>query len=175
MNILKSFVMKYNKLITFAAITALLLITSCSEPQKKENSNTTGLTEQKTRVGIVLVSPLKDSARQYKLMVAPEEDTSRGISILIGENEGQVLTLEAKNIKTQMPQPLDLLKLVIQKSGYHVQEVMIDSLQGDIYVSKVLCVNQSGNYVLRSRTSDAVALAYKFNCPIYINNALLKK
>lgn len=167
--------MQYNKIITSAAITTLLIISSCSEPQKKDNSNTTGLTDQKTRVGTVLVSPLKDSARQYKLMVAPGEDTSRGISILIGENEGQVLTLEAKNIKTQMPQPLDLLKQVIQKSGYHVQEVMIDSLQGDIYVSKVLCVNQSGNYVLRSRTSDAIALAYKFNCPIYINNYLLPK
>lgn len=100
-------------------------------------------------------------------------DSTKTLVIQIGSNEAQVLAITLQGMQPTAPLPLDLLQNALVEFGYSVKEVLIEDLKNGVYTSKVVCTNNVKEVSLNARTSDAITLAYKFDCPIYASSHLL--
>ncbi len=102
-----------------------------------------------------------------------EVDGNRRIEIVIGAYEAQAIALELEGITPPRPMPHDLLKNVIDKFGATVSEIFINDLNDGIYYS--LIIIDAMGIEIDSRPSDAIALAVRFGCPIYIREDILEE
>ena len=110
----------------------------------------------------------------YALLLI-EEDGERRIPIIIGGFEAQAIVLKLENLEPPRPITHDLIKKIADQFDIKVTEVMIYKLEEGVFYSKIVCNNGEKEYSIDSRTSDAVAIALRFGCPIYIDNDILEK
>lgn len=110
----------------------------------------------------------------YALLLI-EENGSRRIPIIIGGFEAQAIVIKLENLEPPRPLTHDLFKKFADHFNIAVIEVMIDKLEEGVFFSKLICNNGDKEYSIDSRTSDAVAIALRFGCPIYINEEILEK
>ncbi len=110
----------------------------------------------------------------YALVLA-EEDGERRIPIIIGGFEAQSIVIKLENLKPPRPLTHDLFKSFADNFGITVFEVFIDRLEEGVFYSKILCSNGEKEFPIDSRTSDAVALALRFNCPVYTTSEIMDK
>lgn len=122
----------------------------------------TGLTYSQTQTG------------SYALVLA-EESGNRRIPIMIGAFEAQAIALHLEDLQPPRPLTHDLFKTFAHAFGIELKEVFINKLEEGIFYSELLFF--SGQDIIRidSRTSDAVALALRFKCPIYTTPQILDK
>jgi hypothetical protein len=122
----------------------------------------TGLTYSQTQTG------------SYALVLA-EESGKRRIPIMIGAFEAQAIALHLEDLQPPRPLTHDLFKTFAHAFGIELKEVFINKLEEGIFYSELLFF--SGQDIIRidSRTSDAVALALRFKCPIYTTPQILDK
>jgi bifunctional DNase/RNase len=98
----------------------------------------------------------------------------RTLPIVIAHPEAQSIAIELEKMKPKRPFTHDLFKTFASAYGIELVEVIIYDLKEGIFYSKLIC-DQAGNRVeIDSRTSDAVALAIRFNCPIYTYEFILR-
>jgi len=98
----------------------------------------------------------------------------RTLPIVIAHPEAQSIAIELEKMKPKRPFTHDLFKTFASAYGIELLEVIIYDLKEGIFYSKLIC-DQGGNKVeIDSRTSDAVALAIRFNCPIYTYEFILR-
>ncbi len=123
-----------------------------------------GVKVQVTGVGID-----RDSGAHYVLL--EDNSQSRGLPILIGDNEAEAIMLELHGLKSPRPLTYDLLRSVIAETGNHVDRVEISDLHDEVYLARIFL--DHGRHSIDSRPSDAIALAMGTNAPIYVNDKLL--
>ena len=68
----------------------------------------------------------------------------------------------------------DLIKNFMGSFGIDLQEILISDLQEGIFYSKLVCYTENDTIEIDSRTSDAIALAVRFGCPIYVYDNILE-
>jgi len=129
---------------------------------------------QKKKLNILGLSVSQTQSGAYALVLA-EEDGDRRIPIIIGPVEAQAIAIQLEGLKPPRPLTHDLFKNLAFAFDINVSEVIIYKLEEGIFFSELLC--EMGNEEIRidSRTSDAVALALRFKCPIYTNEDILEK
>lgn len=110
----------------------------------------------------------------YALLLI-EENGERRIPIIIGGFEAQAIVIKLENLEPPRPLTHDLFKKFADQFNIAVIEVMIDKLEEGVFFSKLVCNNGEKEFLIDSRTSDAVAIALRFACPIYINEDILEK
>jgi bifunctional DNase/RNase len=108
-------------------------------------------------------------------LVLTEEDGERRIPIIIGGFEAQAIVVKLENLNPPRPLTHDLLKSFADEFGITVSEVFISRLEDGVFYSQLICNNGEKEYSIDSRTSDAVALSLRFDCPIYITDEILEK
>jgi bifunctional DNase/RNase len=108
-------------------------------------------------------------------LILNEENGERRIPIIIGGFEAQAIVIKLENLDPPRPLTHDLFKKFADEFSIAVVEVMIYKLEEGVFFSKLLCNNGEKEYSIDSRTSDAVALALRFECPIYITEEILEK
>lgn len=103
----------------------------------------------------------------YALILAEEHDAFR-IPIIIGMAEAKSIAVHMENLESQRPFPHDLIKTLADRLGAVLDEVFIYKWEAGIFYSELRF--RRGNDIIKidSRTSDAVALALRYKCPIYI-------
>ncbi|MBL7812438.1 MAG: bifunctional nuclease family protein [Bacteroidetes bacterium] len=126
---------------------------------------------QKAELEILSIVPAH-SQGAYTLVLA-EKNGSRKLPVLIGGFEAQAIAMELEGMKPSRPLTHDLMVDSFNAFGVEVTEVYIHSLSEGIFFSKILCSLNGQNFELDSRTSDAIALAAKFHCPVYADMQLL--
>ncbi len=100
-------------------------------------------------------------------LVLGEKDGNRRLPIIIGGFEAQAIAIELENMTPSRPLTHDLFKTFASTFEIQVQEVIIYNLVEGIFFAKLIC-NQAGKEVeIDARTSDAIALAVRFNCPVF--------
>jgi hypothetical protein len=74
------------------------------------------------------------------------------------------------------PRPLthDLFKTMMETFHIFLSEIVITNLMDGVFYSKLICISNGEEYEIDSRTSDAIALAIRFGCPIYIYGNILE-
>jgi len=108
-------------------------------------------------------------------LILNEENGDRRIPIIIGGFEAQAIVIKLENLDPPRPLTHDLFKKFADEFNISVSEVMIYKLEEGVFFSKLVCNNDVKEYSIDSRTSDAVALALRFDCPIFITEDILEK
>lgn len=108
----------------------------------------------------------------YALILGETEGTRR-LPIIIGGFEAQSIALELEKMKPSRPLTHDLFKTFSLSFGITLKEVIIHRLAEGIFYAYLICTDGDREVEIDSRTSDAVALALRFKCPIYTTPEVL--
>jgi bifunctional DNase/RNase len=95
------------------------------------------------------------------------------LPIIIGGFEAQAIAIFLEKMKPQRPLTHDLFKNFADSFDIHLKEVVINKFEEGIFYSKLVCEKEGVIKEIDSRTSDAVALALRFGCPIYADEAIV--
>ena len=95
------------------------------------------------------------------------------LPIIIGGFEAQAIAIFLEKMKPQRPLTHDLFKNFADSFDIHLIEVVINKFEEGIFYSKLVCEKDGEIREIDSRTSDAVALALRFGCPIYADEAIV--
>ncbi len=128
---------------------------------------------KKVRLEIVGLSYSQTQSGAYALVLGESEGTRR-LPIIIGGFEAQAIAIELEKMKPNRPLTHDLFKNFSESFGITVSEILIYNLVEGIFYAKLVCKNTENEIEIDARTSDAIALAVRFNCPIYTYEFILK-
>lgn len=129
---------------------------------------------ERVKLKVLGLSYSMSQAGAYALILADEEDKYR-IPIIIGVSEAQSIAIQMENMKPQRPMTHDLIKLLAGAVKYTLEEVFINHLENGVFYAQLLFGNETGRLLLDSRTSDAIALALRYDCPIYSLQEIVKQ
>jgi hypothetical protein len=129
---------------------------------------------KRIKLKVMGISYSQTQSGAYALLLI-EENGERRIPIIIGGFEAQAIVIKLENLEPPRPLTHDLIKNIADKFDINVVEVMIYKLEEGVFYSQIVCNNGDREYIIDSRTSDAVAIALRFGCPIYIDNDILEK
>jgi len=87
--------------------------------------------------------------------------------IVIGGLESQAVAVVLERMNPNRPLTHDLFKNALSSFGVEIREIIINDLVEGIFFSKLICEKDEESIEIDSRTSDALAMAVRFNCPIY--------
>lgn len=111
-------------------------------------------------------------AGAYALILA-EKKGDRRLPIIIGGVEAQAIAIQVENIKPARPLTHDLFKNVADTLGFNLKEVIINDLVEGIFHAKLVVEQDAREVTIDARSSDAIALALRFDCPIYTYEPIL--
>lgn len=110
----------------------------------------------------------------YALVLAEESGRKR-IPIMIGAFEAQAIALHLEELKPPRPLTHDLFLSFARAYDVELIEVLISKLEEGIFYSELVFSHNDETIRIDSRTSDAVALALRFKCPIYTTAEIIEK
>jgi len=129
---------------------------------------------KKVKLEIVGMSYSQSSSGAYALILGISGE-SRRLPIIIGGFEAQAIAIELEKMKPTRPLTHDLFKSFADHFDIKVVEVVINKFEEGIFFSKLVCETGGDITEIDSRTSDAVALAIRFDCPIYAYESILNE
>jgi uncharacterized protein len=121
---------------------------------------------KKIEMEIVALSHSITQTHSYAVVLG-EVNGLRRLPIVIGGFEAQAIAVALERMQPSRPLTHDLMKNFMMAFSVDLHEVVICDLQEGIFYSKLLCSNDKDTVEIDSRTSDALALAVRFGCPIY--------
>jgi len=127
---------------------------------------------QKIELEIVALSHSITQSNSYAVILG-EVNGLRRLPIVIGGFEAQAIAVALENMHPSRPLTHDLMKNFMTAFDIQLQEVYICDLQEGIFYSKLVCYTANDTIEIDSRTSDALALAVRFGCPIYVYSNIL--
>jgi bifunctional DNase/RNase len=109
-------------------------------------------------------------------LVLTEIEGSRTLPIIIGAFEAQSIAISLeKEIKPPRPLTHDLFKTFSEKFAINITKVIIHKLVDGVFFSSIVCITDGIEESIDARTSDAIAIATRFNAPIYTYETILEK
>lgn len=108
-------------------------------------------------------------------LVLSEEYGNRRFSVMIGEPEAQSIALKMNNKKSPRPLTHDLIKNLLSVFDAELIKVLIYDMVNDVFFSELHILKDDNVLIVDARTSDAVALAVRVDCPIYIKSEILDR
>lgn len=127
---------------------------------------------KKIELEIVALSHSITQTNSYAVVLG-EVNGLRRLPIVIGGFEAQAIAVALEKMNPSRPLTHDLMKNFMTAFNVELQEIIICDLQEGIFYSKLLCVGENDTTEIDSRTSDALALAVRFGCPIYTYDNIL--
>ena len=128
---------------------------------------------KKIKLDISGLSYSQTQSGAYALVLG-ESNGKRRLPIIIGGFEAQAIAIELEKMAPSRPLTHDLFKAFAESFSISVKEVVIYNLVEGIFYAKLICQQDGANDVeVDARTSDAIALAVRFNCPIYTYEFIL--
>ena len=121
---------------------------------------------KKIGLDIVGLSYSQTQSGAYALVLA-EQEGKRRLPIIIGGFEAQAIAIELEDMTPSRPLTHDLFKSFAEAFDVKVKEVLIYNLVEGIFYAKLICLKEGAEVEIDTRTSDAVALAVRFKCPIF--------
>ncbi len=127
---------------------------------------------EKLKLDIIGMSYSQSQSGAYALILGVKGGKKR-LPIIIGRFEAQAIAIELENMKPARPLTHDLFKRFADKLNVTITEVIINKFEDGIFYSLLVCEHNGEALFIDSRTSDAVALSLRFNCPIFANKEVI--
>lgn len=127
---------------------------------------------KKIELEIVALSHSITQTHSYAVVLG-EVNGLRRLPIVIGGFEAQAIAVALEKMQPSRPLTHDLMKNFMNAFAIDLHEIIITDLQEGIFYSKLVCSTENDTVEIDSRTSDAIALAVRFGCPIYTYENIL--
>lgn len=127
---------------------------------------------EKIGLDIVGLSYSQTQSGAYALVLA-EQEGSRRLPIIIGGFEAQAIAIELEDMTPSRPLTHDIFKSFSDAFEISIKEVLIYNLVEGIFYAKLICEKDGKIQEIDTRTSDAVALAVRYKCPIFTYEFIL--
>ena len=127
---------------------------------------------KKIELEIVALSHSITQTQSYAVVLG-EINGLRRLPIVIGGFEAQAIAVALERMSPSRPLTHDLMKNFMMAFNVDMHEIIINDLQEGIFYSKLVCSTDNDTVEIDSRTSDAVALAVRFGCPIFTYDTIL--
>jgi bifunctional DNase/RNase len=128
----------------------------------------------KIKLNVLGLSYSQTQTGAYALVLS-EEGGDRRIPIIIGGVEAQSIAIQLEELEPPRPLTHDLFKSFAEAFAVNVVEVNIYRLEEGIFYSELICEKGPNRVRIDSRTSDAVAIALRFRCPIFTTEDIIEK
>ncbi len=127
-----------------------------------------------------MIEAIVDSIRinvldRSRILLLRELSGDRHLPIWIGEFEAHAIVLEMQGTTPQRPMPYDLMMNMVQDLDARVIRVVVNDLSHDIYYARVVLQRGGDIIELDSRPSDAVAIAVRAGCPIFVDDTVMER
>ena len=129
---------------------------------------------KKIELEIIALSHSVTQSHSFAVVLG-EVDGTRRLPIVIGGFEAQAIAVALDNMKPSRPLTHDLMKTVCDTFALELQYIYISKLLDGVFYSNLVFTNSIETVEIDSRTSDALALAVRFECPIYVNENILEE
>lgn len=129
---------------------------------------------KKIELEIVALSHSLAQTQNYAIVLG-EQEGARRLPIVIGEFEAQAIAVAMEGMAPSRPMTHDLFKNALMGFNIEVKEVVINNLVDGIFYANLICILDGKQTEIDSRTSDALALAVRFGCPIYTFEFILEQ
>ncbi len=117
---------------------------------------------------------MMDPITNMPIVILKEADGNAILPIWVGVSEANAIALEIEKVATPRPMTHDLLKNVLIGLESHVDKVVVTAIQDDTFYA-VIWVERDGRLIsIDSRPSDALALALRIDCPILVEDEVLR-
>lgn len=128
---------------------------------------------KKIELEIVALSHSVTHSHNYAVVLG-EVHGSRRLPIVIGAFEAQAIAVAMERMAPNRPLTHDLFKNTLQTFSIELKEIIINNLLDGIFYSKMICVKDGETFEVDSRTSDALAMAVRYDCPIFTYEFILE-
>ena len=95
------------------------------------------------------------------------------IPIWVGSNEADSIAVKLQKVKLPRPLTHDLMTTLLKKLEVSIEYVLVDSMKNETFYSKIALKINNKIEMIDSRASDAIALAVRVSCPIYVNDEVV--
>src|SRR5918998_3971148 len=118
---------------------------------------------------------MMDPSSGTPIIILKDINSDTMLPIWVGAYEANAIALEIEKIAPQRPMTHDLLRNLIVEMGASVERVVVTELRDNTFFAVIEMRNQSGaSMLLDSRPSDAIALALRADCPIYVSEEVIQ-
>ncbi len=128
---------------------------------------------KKIELEIVTLSHSISQSHNYAVVLG-EVDGSRKLPIVIGSFEAQAIAVAMEKMNPNRPLTHDLFKNTLDTFDIEIKEVVINNLLDGIFYARLVCAHHGDTIEIDSRTSDAIAMAVRANCPIFTFDFILE-
>ena len=128
---------------------------------------------KKIELEIVALSHSITQTHSYAVVLG-EVNGLRRLPIVIGGFEAQAIAVALEKMQPSRPLTHDLMKNFMSAFNIDLHEIIISDLQEGIFYSKLVCSSDNDTIEIDSRTSDALALAVRFGCPVFTYEHILE-
>lgn len=117
---------------------------------------------------------MMDPVTNMPVVVLKETQGSGVLPIWVGIYEANAIALEIEKVQTPRPMTHDLLKNLITGLDVHVQRVVVSDLKDDTFYALIWMERQGQTLSMDARPSDALALALRLDCPIFVDEEVIR-
>ncbi len=128
----------------------------------------------KIELEIVALSHSVTQSHNYAVVLGEIEGNKR-LPIVIGGFEAQAIAVAMENMTPNRPLTHDLFKNTLDTFSINLREIIINNLLDGIFYAQLVCEQNGQEFTIDSRTSDAIAMAVRYNCPIYTMDFILEE
>src|ERR1700694_6295255 len=117
---------------------------------------------------------MMDPVTNMPIVVLKDANGSAVLPIWVGVYEANAIALEIEKVQTPRPMTHDLLKNVLLGLDVQVRKIVVHDLKDDTLYALIWVERDGQMMTIDSRSSDALALALRVDCPIFVEDAVLK-
>ena len=117
---------------------------------------------------------MMDPVTNMPIVVLKDAKGSAVLPIWVGIYEANAIALEIEKVSTPRPMTHDLIKNVLLGLDTNVRKVVVSELKDDTFYALIWLENEGQAIAVDSRPSDALALALRVDCPIFVEEEVLK-
>ncbi len=115
-----------------------------------------------------------DTRTGSPIVVLHDKDNRKALPIWIGSAEASAIIRKIENLSVSRPMTHDLIVNIIEKTGYTLDKIEINDVEKETYYATLYLTGQDGKVIeIDSRPSDAIAVAIRVECPIYVTANVL--
>ncbi len=128
--------------------------------------------KKKIELEIVALSHNVTQSQNFAVVLG-EQGGKRRLPIVIGGFEAQAIAVAIERMMPNRPLTHDLFKNTLTTFDIELKEIVINNLLDGVFYSRMVCLRDGEQIEIDSRTSDAIAMAVRFNCPIFTYDFIL--
>ena len=116
-----------------------------------------------------------DPASNTPIIILKADDGDQAVPIWIGLLEATSIASALQKIQYERPMTHDLFKNFSEKLGVYISKIEVCDLKDNTFYARIYFISGEGNFDIDARPSDAIALALRFDAPIYVDDAVIQK